>query len=65
MKTTVLLVSCLLVILATVQGQNTSNETVSSDAAVNLGVDMLQEFENGKVTVFFFFFFFFFLLYGV
>ena len=46
MKTTVLLVSSLLVIFATVQGQNTSNGTVSSDAAVDLGVDILLGFEN-------------------
>lgn len=61
MKSTVLLLSILLGILATVQGQNTSNETVSSDQAVSLGVDILTEFENGKlqhipsiVTVLFF-----------
>ena len=59
MKTTVLLVCSLLVVLATVQGQNTSNETVSSDAAVDLGVDLLQEFENGKLPCFFFFSHFF------
>lgn len=49
MKSTVLLLSILLGILATVQGQNTSNETVSSDQAVSLGVDILTEFENGKL----------------
>ena len=49
MKSTVLLLSILLGILATVQGQNTSNETVSSDEAVSLGVNMVLEFENGKL----------------
>ena len=53
MKTIVLLVVSLLGILATVQGQNTSNETapVSSNDAVTLGMDMLLEFENGMLSL--------------
>jgi len=52
MKTIVVLAVSLLGILTTVQGQNTNNETVSSNDAVTLGMDMLLELENGMFLSF-------------
>lgn len=52
MKTIVVLAVSLLGFLTTVQGQNTNNETVSSNDAVTLGMDMLLELENGMLLSF-------------
>ena len=52
MKTVVILAVSLLGILTAVQGQNTNNQTVSSNDAVTLGMDMLLELENGMLLSF-------------